>query len=79
MSAEAADQSTTAFSGWDSSMYFAWLEALSDLMMSANSEMLAKETLPNIGGLVFALTGAASELSDREMKEAKVRQHPRAA
>lgn len=71
MATEIVNDAPKAFAGWDSSIYFGWMEALSDLMMCANTEMLSKETIPSIGGLMLALTEATGEVTDRENSEAR--------
>ena len=58
-----------AFAGWDSTMYMAWVRALSDMMLSkADPGQMAEHTLANYGGLLHALTEAAEEMQASERK-----------
>lgn len=60
-----------AFARYDQSVFLGWMEAMSDLLMSGgDTAQMAGTTLPNIGGLMFALTEAAQELAQREREEA---------
>jgi len=67
MATETVPQGPKAFAGWDSTMYMAWIRALSDMMLSnADPGTMGKHTLANYGGLMHSLTEAAEEMQERE-------------
>ena len=67
METETVPQGPKAFAGWDSTMYMAWIRALSDMMLSnADPGTMDKHTLANYGGLMHSLTEAAEEMQERE-------------
>ena len=55
-----------AFACYDSSVYLAWLKAIGDLMMNADKDCLPGRATSNLGGLVLALSEAASELAEAD-------------
>ena len=72
MATEIVEQGPSAFTGFDSSVYLAWMKGLSELMMSGGDpNQLTRHTLANVGGLMYALTEAADELSAMERKDSR--------
>ena len=69
MATETVTQAPQAFTGWDSTMYMAWVRAMSDMMLcKADPGQMADHTLANYGGLLHALTEAAEEMQASEHK-----------
>lgn len=67
MATETVPQGPQAFAGWDSSIYMAWVRAMSDMMLtSGDPNTMAEHTLANYGGLMHALIEAAEELQAQE-------------
>lgn len=67
MATETVPQGPQAFSVWDSSIYMAWIRAMSDMMLSkCDPSCMDEHTLANYGGLMHALTEAAEELQAKE-------------
>lgn len=67
MATETLPQGPKAFAGWDSSIFMAWIAAMSDMMMTGGDPaQMADETLKNYGGLMHSLTEAAEEMLERE-------------
>ena len=72
MATEEIAQALQAFEGFDQGVFLEWLEGLSDMIHSrGDPAMMAKGTVGIVGGLMYALVQAATELGDRERKEAK--------
>lgn len=69
MATETVPQGPQAFAGWDSSIYMAWVRAMSDMMLcKADPTGMDEHTLANYGGLMHALTEAAEEMQASERK-----------
>lgn len=70
MATETLPQAPKAFAGWDSSMYLAWIRAMSDMMLTGGDpNTMAEHTLSNYGCLMHSLTEAAEEMQARELAE----------
>lgn len=63
----APEQSIKAFENYDSSVFLSWLEAVGDIMMGGGDPS-SKESVANLGGMIYALSMAAQELQERERK-----------
>lgn len=64
---EEREQALNAFKGYDKGVYMDWLAAISDVLMTGgDAAAMAKSTLPNLGGVMYALTQAAEEMDERE-------------
>ena len=70
MATETLPQGPKAFAGWDSSMYLAWIRAMSDMMLTnADPGTMDRHTLSNYGRLMHSLSEAAAEMQERERAE----------
>lgn len=66
----AEQEAIRAFTHYDSSVFLGWLEAVGDMMLN-NGECTSREAQRHLGGMILALSMAASELQERELHGSK--------
>lgn len=70
MATQTVPEGLEAFAGYDQSVFLQWMEALTDLVHSQGKPgLMDEQTMPNVGGLMYALVQAAKELGERQAKE----------
>lgn len=62
-----------AFTGFDSSIFAAWAEAVADLLSCAAVEQAARSTVANAGGLIYSLVQAVRELEAQEIAQLRTK------